>query len=106
MHRQSLNCALSLLCAATPIGVHAEAVEPDTELENVLILAKRADRVSKGATGLDLDIKDTPQSISVVTRDLMNDFGTDNLNDALRLATGINVEEWETNRRCLTMGPE
>lgn len=98
MHRQSLNCALSLLCAATPIGVHAEAVEPDTELENVLILAKRADRVSKGATGLDLDIKDTPQSISVVTRDLMNDFGTDNLNDALRLATGINVEEWETNR--------
>ncbi|MET0987067.1 MAG: TonB-dependent receptor plug domain-containing protein [Steroidobacteraceae bacterium] len=70
----------------------------DSDLETVLILAKRAHRISKGATGLDLEIKDTPQSISVVTRELMNDFGTDNLNDALRLATGINVEEWETNR--------
>src|SRR5262245_13342233 len=98
MSRRSLNCALALLCVATPIGIHAQTTAADSELETVLILAKRADRVSKGATGLDLEIKDTPQSISVVTREQMSDFGADNLNDALRLATGINVEEWETNR--------
>ncbi|MBL8271388.1 TonB-dependent siderophore receptor, partial [Steroidobacter sp.] len=57
-----------------------------------------ADRVSKGATGLDMDIADTPQSISVVTREQMDNFGADDINEALRLATGINVEEWETNR--------
>src|SRR6185503_11116994 len=47
---------------------------------------------------LTLDLKDTPQSISVVTSDMMNQYGADNLNDALRLATGITVEAWETNR--------
>jgi outer membrane receptor for ferric coprogen and ferric-rhodotorulic acid len=70
----------------------------DRDLAAVLITAQRDERVSRGATGLDLDIKDTPQSISVVSRERMEDFGTTNLNDALRLATGINVEEWETNR--------
>jgi outer membrane receptor for ferric coprogen and ferric-rhodotorulic acid len=68
------------------------------KLETVLITAKRADRVSKGATGLDLEIADTPQSISVVTAEQMENFGADDINEALRLATGINVEEWETNR--------
>lgn len=72
--------------------------ESESEPPTVLITAQRAQRVSSGATGLDLDIKDTPQSISVVTSELMEDYGATNLNDALRLATGINVEEWETNR--------
>lgn len=68
------------------------------DVEEVYIIGVRENRVSKGATGLSLDVKDTPQSISIVDRALMDDFGTNNLNDALRLATGINVEEWETNR--------
>ena len=67
-------------------------------LETILITAKRDDRISKGATGLNLEIKDTPQSISVVTQERMENFGADDINSALRLATGINVEEWETNR--------
>lgn len=68
------------------------------DLDTVLITSRRDERRSSGATGLDLDIKDTPQSISVVTAAQMQDYGADNINDALRLATGINVEEWETNR--------
>jgi outer membrane receptor for ferric coprogen and ferric-rhodotorulic acid len=85
--------------AATMTGTpHAQNVASGETLETVLITAKRADRISKGATGLDLAIKDTPQSISVVTSDQIENFGADNLNEALRLATGINVEEWETNR--------
>ncbi len=78
-------------------GALAASPANDAELDTVLITAQRADRVSRGATGLDLDIKDTPQSISVVTS-FMEDYGASNLNDALRLATGISVEEWETNR--------
>lgn len=68
------------------------------ELDTVLVIGQRANRVSNGATNLDLDIKETPQSISVVSRERMTDFGTDSLNDSLRLATGLLVEEWETNR--------
>jgi outer membrane receptor for ferric coprogen and ferric-rhodotorulic acid len=84
-------------CVA-PMFVSTALAADDATLEAVLVTAKRADRVSKGATGLDLAIEDTPQSISVVTAEQMEKFGTDNINDALRLVTGINVEEWETNR--------
>src|SRR5689334_18760148 len=68
------------------------------ETQEVLIIGVRDNRTSTGATGLALDLKDTPQSISVVTSDMMESFGANNLNDALRLATGINVEAWEINR--------
>lgn len=75
-----------------------KAADEPKVLNAVLVVAQRADRVSNGATNLDLAIKETPQSISVVTSEQMQQFGIDNLNDALRLATGIQVEEWETNR--------
>lgn len=73
-----------------------------TDLDAILVVAQRADRVSNGATNLDLDIKDTPQSISVVSSEQMQQFDADSLNEALRLATGIQVEEWETNRTNFT----
>lgn len=72
------------------------------DLDAVLVVGQRASRVSNGATNLDLAIKDTPQSISVVGSEQMQQFGTDSLNEALRLATGIQVEEWETNRTNFT----
>jgi outer membrane receptor for ferric coprogen and ferric-rhodotorulic acid len=68
------------------------------ELDTLLVIGQRASRVSNGATNLDLDIKDTPQSISVVSKEQMRQFGADSLNDALRLATGIQVEQVSTNQ--------
>ncbi|WP_062352826.1 TonB-dependent siderophore receptor [Pseudoxanthomonas mexicana] len=68
-----------------------------TDLDKVLVIGQRANRVSNGATNLDLDIKETPQSISVISKEQMADFGADSLNDALRLATGIQVEQTSTN---------
>lgn len=66
--------------------------------EQIVVTAKRAQRVSKGATGLPLEIKDTPQSISTLEKEEMADFGLTSSNEALGLATGINVDLWETNR--------
>lgn len=68
------------------------------ELPAVMIKAKRENRVSKGATNLPIEVKDTPQSISIIDKDTLRDFGATDSNDALRLGTGVNVEEWETNR--------
>ncbi len=104
LHRAPLR--VSLLAASLLIAVHSHAQsvagpgEGDDagELDTVLVLAQRADRVSNGAVNLDLDIKETPQSISVVNAEQMRDFGASSINEALRLATGISVEEWETNR--------
>ena len=81
--------------ASAPAGIEADS---PTELDAVMVVAQRANRVSNGATNLDLDIKDTPQSISVVSSEHMQQFGANSVNDALRLATGVRVDEWETNR--------
>lgn len=64
----------------------------------VQITAKREQRVSKGATNLPLEIKDTPQTISTIDKDTLRDFGATGSNDALKFGTGITVDEWETNR--------
>ena len=94
--------ALSPLALA--LSVQAQTPQNDTpevdeaDIETVRIVGVRQNRVSRGATGLTMEISETPQSISVVSEDLMQSFGAFNINDALKLAPGINVEEWETNR--------
>ncbi len=96
--RSRLAIAISSLLAtgfSFPINADETA---DYAVEEVTIVGVRDNRTSKGATGLSLAIKETPQSISLVSRDLMDNFGINNLNDALKLATGIQVEAWETNR--------
>lgn len=50
------------------------------------------------ATRLDLSPRETPQSVSVVTRTQMDDFGLTDVNDALENTPGIQVEQVETDR--------
>ena len=99
-----LASAIGLALAAPALAAtqSADGNASTTDLDAILVVAQRAERVSNGATNLDLAIKDTPQSISVVGSEQMRQFGADSLNDALRLATGIQVEEWETNRTNFT----
>lgn len=96
--------SLSVLTVALLAAISAHAQSADTtegpqatDLDRVLVVGQRASRVSNGATNLDLDIKETPQSISVVSKEQMEQFGADSLNDALDLATGIQVEQVSTN---------
>lgn len=83
--------------SGTPEGLKTEERHIDT-LQTVVVAAKRAQRISKGATGLPLEIKDTPQSISTIDAQILSNFGLTDVNDALRLGTGINVDQYETNR--------
>ena len=50
------------------------------------------------ATRLPLSLRETPQSVSVVTRSQMDDYGLNNVEDVLQNTTGINVERIETDR--------
>lgn len=90
-------CALAA-CIATGGPAQAQAQEEEATLGAVVVSGKRAARVSKGATGLPMEVKETPQSISSIDREEMVDFGLTGSNEALGLATGINVEQYETNR--------
>jgi len=99
---------LSSLFALTPLAlalsVQAQTPQTNTDdvkeadVEKIRIVGVRQNRVSRGATGLTMEVSETPQSISILSEDLMQSFGAFNINDALKLAPGINVEEWETNR--------
>src|SRR5690606_35703279 len=84
--RMLIPSAISIAMLATPTFAQVvsdtsresqqdETQSKVTELSGVMVVAQRASRVSNGATNLDLDIKDTPQSISVVTREQMDQFG-------------------------------
>lgn len=95
--------ALSPLLLAMSLSVQAQdkpgqQSADEQDIETLLITGVRQQRVSQGATGLTMDISETPQSISVISDELMQDFSAFNVNDALRLATGVTVEAWETNR--------
>ncbi len=59
-------------------------------------------RRSETALGLNLTRRETPQSISVITRQQIEDFGLYNVNDLLNQATGITVERVETDRTYYT----
>ncbi|MFB9245669.1 TonB-dependent siderophore receptor [Massilia antarctica] len=55
-------------------------------------------RDSDSASKLNLTLRETPQSVSVVTRARMDDFRLDNVNDVLANTTGVTVEKVETDR--------
>lgn len=57
---------------------------------------------SSAATKLDLTPRETPQSISTITRAQLDDFKLTSVNDALKNTTGISVEEVETDRTYFT----
>lgn len=95
---RAILAGLVLSAPAMPAWAEEGGEPAATELDAVLVVAQRASRASSGATNLDLEIRETPQAISVVSAEQMRTFGADSVNEALRLATGVQVDEWETNR--------
>ena len=85
-------CALAASLAMGDIA-HAQ-----NTLGKIEVTGKRESRVSKGATNLQLALKETPQSISTIAKEDLTDFGITGTLDALRYGTGVNVEQYETNR--------
>ena len=97
-------CALATLAVmglaqaqtAEPSAVSASPLP--AALDRVVVKAKREQRVSKGATNLRMEIKETPQSISTLDAQTLRDFAATDSNEALQYGTGLTVDEWETNR--------
>src|SRR5690606_24148828 len=91
----AMNCGLAL---AIPSVVLAADARPGGTIEEVLIKAVRADRDSRGATGLDLSIYDTPQSLTVLDAEAIANFRLVDINSMLKMTTGVNVDATETDR--------
>lgn len=51
------------------------------------------------AAGLPLSIRETPQSVSVITRQRMDDQGMNDLNDIVKYAPGVQLRKFGTDRQ-------
>ena len=94
---------LSLLTSLVLSG-HAIAndTQDDLPLEKIAVYGQHHKNYiteeAQSATKLGLTIKETPQSISVVSRALMDDFSLDDINAILESTPGVTVEQIETDR--------
>jgi outer membrane receptor for ferric coprogen and ferric-rhodotorulic acid len=86
-----------LLLTIGMTSAHAEETTSST-LDEVVVTGLREARSSQGATGLALDIKNTPQSIVQLDRSMLDTFALDSVNSALRYVNGVSVESVETER--------
>ncbi len=81
---------------------HARQTEPAAAQragDEIVVNGERpAEGISAAATGLTLSLRETPQSVTVVDRDRIDDFALTNVNDLLTQTVGINVQRTETDR--------
>lgn len=107
-YRGRQRALISALLLALPfVAISAEEVETMSEVQvkagGIEEMASEQTesytvKRSTTATKLNSTLKETPQSISVITRQQLDDFRILSVNDALSYATGIKVEQFETDR--------
>lgn len=75
-----------------------------TNIEGVALGATTEDTHSyttgstSSATGLPLSIRETPQSVTVITRQQMDDRGVQSISDALRNTPGVSTQKYDSDR--------
>ncbi len=102
----SHNARRLLLLATSALALAAVSARADDaattagsdQPTEVTIIGKRVIKGSAGATGLDLSLRETPQSVTIVTAQQMKDFQLIDANQLLATIPGINVEADETDR--------
>lgn len=108
--RRSLYCfQLSILSLAI-LNMQQSYAAPSQSLETIQLEATSEteqsseqsqsylQKKSSTASKLNLDIKETPQTVNVVTRQQMDDFAITDTREALRNTPGITVNNQETER--------
>lgn len=106
-----LKCLCACIAAAFPASVFAQ--QSPAVLPEISVRAPLPDGsaevtegsgsyttmgVSRTATPLGLSLRDTPQSITVVTQQRLEDQDLRTITDVLNNATGVSVNQYETNR--------
>lgn len=116
--RHSLSHALLAVAASTiftSTSTHAENEQEVINLDTISVSAERpidnterteqlsdaiyTDSTTRSSAGLSLTVKETPQSISVFSRQRMQDQNLSTLNDVLSQTSGISVKEYDSARQ-------
>ncbi|HEY0961011.1 MAG TPA: TonB-dependent siderophore receptor [Pseudomonadales bacterium] len=94
----ALNCGLVLVSSQAVLAADAGGTRSGAGVEEIIIKALRADRETRGATGLDLSPFETPQSLTVLEAEEIANFRLVDVNSMLKMTTGVNVDSTETDR--------
>jgi len=89
----------SLPLAVVPVAHAAEGkptVLPKVQVEATLEEGYRAETASTAKT--DTPLRDVPQSISVITRQTLDDLNTQNIGEAMQYVPGVSMAQGEGNR--------
>jgi iron complex outermembrane receptor protein len=106
VHKRPLAALIAALCVS-PLAVLAQKTEP--QLPEVRVLApaeqERGYVAPRSATGTKTDtpLIETPQSISVITRDRLDEQGVASLAEALRYTPGVQGETFGFNPRAASL---
>lgn len=96
--------SVSLCAVATVVTLHPTAAWAEAEGRNadIIVTGSLLDDYSIGSqnssTRFGLSLRETPQSVTVISRAQIEDFNLDTVDDVLRNVTGVNVESSETDR--------
>lgn len=94
--------ALAGALAATGAGAFAQATPPEATLQEVKIVGapdnKYVAKSTSTATKTDTLLRDTPQAITVITKELMRDQNMQSMADVIRYVPGIVTAQGEGNR--------
>src|SRR5215510_10647335 len=84
MHRHFLAALLASTALAGATAARADDVADasDTAVDGVLVQGQYGP--TSTATGLGLTLRETPQSVTVIPRQQIEDFALDNVNDLLK----------------------
>jgi outer membrane receptor for ferric coprogen and ferric-rhodotorulic acid len=101
-----LNRIALAVALAMPVLAYAQAAEPDAVLPQVQVSGQKTDDTvgtytinrTRSATPLDLSLRDTPQSVTVVTQQRIQDQGLLNITDVINNTAGVSVNQYETHR--------
>jgi outer-membrane receptor for ferric coprogen and ferric-rhodotorulic acid len=101
----NVKLAAGLLVATSHLAVAAHAEDSDMRTDkgsDIVVTAAKLREAqlneSASATGLDLSLRETPQSVTVIDRQRIEDFALTNIADVLDQAVGVNVNRNETDR--------
>jgi len=106
-HRSAM--AAGILMMPLYGGAHAEdaaeAAEPAVQLDTIEVVGHKHEaqaNPTNNATQLGLSARETPQQVTVIDRETMDDLSLDSLRDLLSVVPGVTVEAIETDRAYFT----
>lgn len=89
--------SMAVTLAMSSVAFANEQGTEEANIEKISVLGQRLE-YNTSATGLMLSVQQTPQSISVIDAQAIQDFALDNVADVVGMAAGINVQKAETSR--------